>query len=86
MDKEDMVCVCVCMYMYIYIKWNITQPSKRMKYCIAPVWMDLECQTEWSKSDREGEIQYGISYVWNIKRNDTNELLTKQKETHRFRE
>ena len=42
MDKEDMLCVCVCMYMYIYIKWNITQPSKRMKYCIAPVWMDLE--------------------------------------------
>ena len=25
-----------------------------------------ECHTEWSKSDREGEI-YGISYMWNPK-------------------
>ena len=39
-----------------------------------------ECHTEWSKSDREGEISYDIPYVWNLKRNDTNEL-TKQKET-----
>ena len=23
---------------------------------------------------REGEIQYDISYMWNLKRNDTNEL------------
>ena len=30
--------------------------------------------------DREGEISYDIPYVWNLKRNDTNEL-TKQKVT-----
>ena len=40
---------------------------------------------EWIKSDREGEILYDILYMWNLKRNDTNEL-TKQKETHRLRE
>ena len=28
--------------------------------------------TEWSKSDREGEI-YNIPYIRNLKRNDTNE-------------
>ena len=39
-----------------------------------------DCHTEWSKSDREGEISYGISYMWNLKRNDTNEL-TKWKDT-----
>ena len=33
-----------------------------------------ECHTEWSKSDR-GEISYDISYMWNLKRNDTNELI-----------
>ena len=38
--------------------------------------------TEWSKSDREGEISHGIPYMWKLKRNDTNEL-TKQKETYR---
>ena len=29
------------------------------------------------KSDREGEISYGISSLWNLKRNDTNELTYK---------
>ena len=38
-----------------------------------------QCHTEGNKSDRGGEI------LWNLKRNDTNEL-TKQKETHRLRE
>ena len=37
-----------------------------------------------TKSDREGEISYDIPYMWNLKRNDTNELI-KQKETHRLR-
>ena len=43
-----------------------------------------ECHIEWSKSDREGELSYDIPYMWNLKRNDTNEL-TKQKETHRLK-
>ena len=33
----------------------------------------IDCQTEWSKSDREREISY-IAYMWNQK-NDTNELI-----------
>ena len=41
--------------------------------------------TEWSKSDREGEILYDIPYMWNLKWNDTNELTYKI-ETHRLRE
>ena len=43
-----------------------------------------ECHTEWSKSDRDGEISYDIPYMWNLKRNNTNEL-TKQKEMQRLR-
>ena len=27
--------------------------------------------------DREGEISYDITYVWNLKRNDANELIYK---------
>ena len=34
---------------------------------------NLECHTEWSKSDREGETSHDIPYMQNIKRNDTNE-------------
>ena len=25
-----------------------------------------ESHTEWSKSDREGEVSYDIPYVWNL--------------------
>ena len=35
---------------------------------------------------REGEILYDILYMQNLKGNDTNELFTKQKQNHRFRE
>ena len=43
------------------------------------------CHTEWSKSDREGEISHDIPYMWNLKGNYAKELM-KQKETHRQRE
>ena len=42
-----------------------------------------DCHTKWSKSDR-GEILYDIPYMWNLKKVQMN-LLTKLKETHRFR-
>ena len=35
------------------------------------------CHTEWSKSDRERQISYDITYKWNLKRNNTNELTYK---------
>ena len=31
------------------------------------------------KSDREAEIPYDIPYMWNLKRNDTNELILNRK-------
>ena len=43
----------------------------------ATTWMGLEIVILiYSKSDREGEISYGIPYMWNLK-NDTNELIYK---------
>ena len=44
----------------------------------AATWMDLE-SVILHKSDREGEMLYDILHMWNLKRNDTNEL-TKRKE------
>ena len=32
-----------------------------------------ESHTEWSKSDRDGEISYDIPHIWTLKRNDTDE-------------
>ena len=33
--------------------------------------------TKWSKSDRERQIAYETTYMWNLKRNDSNELIYK---------
>ena len=34
--------------------------------------------TKWSKLDRERQIAYSVSYMWNLKmKNDTNELIYK---------
>ena len=44
-----------------------------------------DCHAEWNKSHREREISHNITYMWNLKGNDTNEL-TKQKQTNRLRE
>ena len=39
--------------------------------------MDLENVILSGKSDREGKIFYNIPYMWNLKRNYTNELTYK---------
>ena len=33
--------------------------------------------TKWNKSDRERQIPYDITYMWNLKKNDTNEFIYK---------
>ena len=75
MDKKDVVHI--HNGYYSAIKKDEIMP-------FAATWMDQECHTEWSKSDI-GEISYDIPYMWNLKRNDTNELTYKT-ETHRLRE
>ena len=32
---------------------------------------------KWNKSDRERQIHYGVTYMWNLKKNDTNEHIYK---------
>ena len=46
--------------------------------------MDWDYHTRWSKSETERQIPNGITYMWNLKY-DTNELIMKQKQTHRHR-
>ena len=47
----------------------------------AATWMDPESVI---KLDRKGEISYYFLHMWNLKRNNTKELM-KQKETHGLR-
>ena len=51
---------------------TLLRPKKKMPF--AAIWMDLEISIlKQSKSERERQIPYDITYVWNIKY-DTNEL------------
>ena len=66
------MCVCVCIYIYNGIllshkkEWNNAICSNMH----AP----RDYHTKWSKSDRERQIPYDITYVWNLKY-DTNKLI-----------
>ena len=53
----------------MYIQWGTTQPLKK-------VWNNAICSnmgetrdshTKWSKSERERQITYDITYMWNLK-------------------
>ena len=41
---------------------------------------------KWNKSERERQIQYGITYMWNLKTYNKLVNITKKKQTHRYRE
>ena len=62
--------------------YNAILPSHKKNEIMpfAATWMDLKSVIlNHTKSEREGEILYGIPYLWNLKRNDTNGL---KKQTH----
>ena len=40
---------------------------------------------KWSKLDRERQILYDTTYMWNLKKMIQMNLFTKQKQTHRHR-
>ena len=50
----------------------------------AATWMDLEISIL-SEIERERQTPCDITYLWNLKY-DTNDVSTKQKQTHRHRE
>ena len=83
------MCVCVCViYIYIYIMLYIyiSIHTHTMEYYSAiknneimpfsATWMDLESVilSEVSQTEKE---KYHVPYMWNLKRNYTNELIYK---------
>ena len=50
----------------------------------AATWMDLEIIILSEASHTDRDKYHDITYMWNLK-NDTNELIAKQKQTHRHR-
>ena len=69
MDKEDGVHIYNGILISCLKEWNNAICSNMNG--------TRECHTEWSKSNREGEISYDMPCVWNLKRNDTNQLIYK---------
>ena len=51
------------------------------KYIISPVDEPRHYHTERSKSDRERQISYDVTYMWNLKKMMQMNFLTKQKQT-----
>ena len=47
--------------------WYITQPYKSMKQCLLQQhgW-PRDYRTKWSNSDRERQIPYDITHMWNL--------------------
>ena len=66
MDKEDVVHIYNEYYSAIKKEWNNAICSN----------MDTtrDYHTNWSKSERERQIPYDITYMWNLKY-DTNEYI-----------
>ena len=66
MDKEGV------MLIYIYKIEYYSAIKKNEITPFAAMWLDLEIVIL-----REGEISYGIPYMWSLQRNDTDELTYK---------
>ena len=57
------------------LQWNITQSLKKGNNAICSnIDWPRDDHTKWSKSERERQIPYDISYMWNLK-NGTNEHI-----------
>ena len=71
MDKEDVV--------HIYNGILLSHKKEWINAICSNMGGPRDCHTEWSKSDRETEISliWYIAYMWNLKRNDTSELIYK---------
>ena len=69
MDKEDEIHIYEGLLLSHKKEWNHGICSN----------MDepRDYHTQWSKSERERQIPYDITYMWNLKKNSTNECIYK---------
>ena len=68
MHKEDVA--------HIYNAILLSHKKKQNQVICSEVDGPRVCHTEWSKSEREKQIPYDITDMWNLKY-DTNELVYK---------
>ena len=51
-------------YIYLMEYYSAIKKNKIMPF--AATWIELETHTEQSKSERERQIPYDITYIWNL--------------------
>ena len=68
-DKEDVV--------HIYNEILYSHKKERNNVICSHMDGPRDCHTEWSQSDREGQIPYDITFMWNLKKNGTNVSIYK---------
>ena len=76
--------MCVYTHIHTYTLEYYSVIKKNEIIPFAATWMDPEITIfKWSKSDRERQIPYDITYMWNLK-HDISELVCETKvETNR---
>ena len=63
---------------HIYtLEYYSAMKRNEMELCVVR-WMDLDrvCHTECSKSEREKQIQYANTYIWNLRGKKSHEELS----------
>ena len=71
------MCVCVCVCVCVYSGILLSQKEEWNNAICSNMDGPGDYHTKWSKSDKERQISYGISYMWNLKKSHTNELIYK---------
>ena len=70
-NKEDVVHTYSGVILSYKKEWNMDRPR--------------DYHTKWSKSDRERQISYDITYMQNLKKMIQMNLFIKQQQSHRYR-
>ena len=77
MDKEGVVCMCIYIYIYTHIHTHTHTHTQMEYYSAIKKWNNAICSnmdgprddnTKWTKSDRERQISYGTTFLWNLKK------------------
>ena len=65
--KKICVYMYICVYTYIYECYSAIKKNEILPF--VTTWMDLEgINAKWNKSDRERQILYDFTYIWNLKK------------------
>ena len=76
MDKaEDVRYVCVCVRVCVCDGILLIHKKEWSCAIYSKMGGHWHCHTKWSKSDRERQISYDTAFMWNLKKNGTNDSI-----------